>query len=319
MNDIDLEVFQSGNYGEKGNYTIDDIDLIASDYNPSVHESPVTVDHAQTGQSFGWVASLKRVGNKLIARLKNLNPKLIEFIKSGAFKKRSIELYKNFKNTGRPYLRAISFLGAQIPEVKSLSDPLFKEENNSILSLEQEFPNLQPENMDLSKEANPNDEQKIDLTQDSSSKTLSEALPLRNNYESPLNEMKKELRKKEILSFCETAKQQGKILPAWEKEGLVEFLVALDDIPVFCFGENEALSPYEWFMNFIKSLPAMVCFNEVATPSKSHFPQLPTSPKLSNNLRIDSSSIELHNKAVSFMEQNPGISYVNALLLISQK
>ena len=49
VNEIELEVFRVGDYGDKGAFSEDDLDRIAADYDPAVHEAPVTIDHQQAG------------------------------------------------------------------------------------------------------------------------------------------------------------------------------------------------------------------------------------------------------------------------------
>lgn len=48
-----------------------------------------------------------------------------ELVRSGAYKRRSVELFRTMPQTGRPYLRAVSLLGAATPEVKGLRDICF--------------------------------------------------------------------------------------------------------------------------------------------------------------------------------------------------
>jgi hypothetical protein len=122
-----IEVFRAGDYGPKGSYTEADLDAIATDYEAGRHEAPVTLDHRQEGPAHGWVRSLKRVGDRLLATIGRISPTLAALLGSQAYKKRSVELYRRFTDTGRPYLKAVSFLGAAAPEVKGLADPAFAE------------------------------------------------------------------------------------------------------------------------------------------------------------------------------------------------
>lgn len=128
MSNIELEVFRAGDYGAKGSWPEAALDQLAADYDPARHEAPVTLDHAQTGPAHGWVCGLRRAGDRLIATLRGLSQHVRELLTNGAYKKRSVELYPQFADTGRPYLRAVSLLGAAVPEVKGLSDPLVFEE-----------------------------------------------------------------------------------------------------------------------------------------------------------------------------------------------
>jgi hypothetical protein len=119
---IDLEVFVGGDYGERGNYTAADVAAIAADYDPALHEAPITVDHTKSGPAWGWVEKLKAVGNSLWATVRQMPEAFKELVRAGRYKKRSVELYRQFGATGRPYLRAVTFLGALPPEVKGLAD-----------------------------------------------------------------------------------------------------------------------------------------------------------------------------------------------------
>ncbi|MFW5864375.1 MAG: hypothetical protein ACOCVT_02880 [bacterium] len=126
--EMEVEVFRAGDYGSRGKFSEEDLDRIVEDYDPATHEAPVTVDHQQDGPAFGWVRGLRRVGNKLLARLGGLDAEFRKKLETGAFKKRSIEMYRKLEDTGRPYLKALSFLGAASPVVKGLADPVFSED-----------------------------------------------------------------------------------------------------------------------------------------------------------------------------------------------
>ncbi|GAB4321207.1 MAG: hypothetical protein Kow0059_15800 [Candidatus Sumerlaeia bacterium] len=135
MTELELEVFRAGDYGDKGCWTEADLARIAADYDPALHEAPVTLDHAQSGPAWGWVRALRAAGPMLLATVHQVSDQLAAWLHEGRFKKRSIELYTVFPATGRPYLRALSFLGAAVPEVKGLADPLFADDGASAIRL----------------------------------------------------------------------------------------------------------------------------------------------------------------------------------------
>lgn len=126
--EIELEVFRAGDYGARGDWPAERLDAIAADYDPDLHEAPVTLDHAQTGPALGWVAGVRRSGDRLVARVRAAGRELIDALRRGTFKKRSVELYPALPETGRPYLKAVSLLGAAAPAVRGLRDPRFSEE-----------------------------------------------------------------------------------------------------------------------------------------------------------------------------------------------
>jgi hypothetical protein len=90
--------------------------MVAS-YNPSEHEAPVVIGHPKmNAPAYGWVQTLKREGEFLLARFKQLVPEFLDMIKRGLFKKRSIAVYPDGT------LRHVGFLGAMPPAVKGLRD-----------------------------------------------------------------------------------------------------------------------------------------------------------------------------------------------------
>ena len=101
--------------------TAEDLHNMAADYDPQVQEAPVTVEHHREGPAHGWVAAVRVFGDRLQARFADLSESLSQWLCSGAYRSRSIEMYKPFETTGRAYLGAVSFLGAAPPAVKGLA------------------------------------------------------------------------------------------------------------------------------------------------------------------------------------------------------
>ena len=78
-----FEIFRTGKHtSDKGitnEYTNEDLDKIASNYNPAEHEAPIVIGHPKTNApAYGWIEKLQRVGNKLIAFPKQLNSEFEE-------------------------------------------------------------------------------------------------------------------------------------------------------------------------------------------------------------------------------------------------
>jgi hypothetical protein len=126
--EVELEVFRAGDYGAKGEYTERDLQAMAEDYRPGLLEAPLTFDHAQAGPAFGWVSALRREGTRLFAVLRGVPQAVRQVGRSGAYKRCSIELVRNLPDTGRPYVRAISLLGAATPQVKGLAEIKFADD-----------------------------------------------------------------------------------------------------------------------------------------------------------------------------------------------
>lgn len=131
-----VEVFRAGTYGEE-TYTAQDLEQVARDYDPKLHEAPVTVDHVQTGPAYGWVTAVRAQGRKLMADM-TLQPWFAGMVERREFVKRSVELYTDAQGaigrplSGRFYLKAVSFLGAAAPRVKGMKD-IFHQDQKEVL------------------------------------------------------------------------------------------------------------------------------------------------------------------------------------------
>jgi hypothetical protein len=138
-----IELFRAGDYGDKGSYNAADIDKMVANYDPAKHEAPVVMGHPEMdAPAYGWVEAVKRSGNVLLGKLKQVPDQFSKLVDEGRFKKRSISFYRGENG---PSLRHVGFLGAMPPEVKGLADVKlahfsagdgvftaidFKEENN---------------------------------------------------------------------------------------------------------------------------------------------------------------------------------------------
>lgn len=121
-----MEIFSTGTHTSKNGvtktYTEADLDNIVNSYNPEYHEAPITIGHpSDNSPAYGWVQSLKRNGEKLIATVSDLLPEFKEMLEKKLFKKRSISLYPDGS------LRHIGFLGALPPSVKGLKNLSFQD------------------------------------------------------------------------------------------------------------------------------------------------------------------------------------------------
>lgn len=132
---MDIEIFRAGTYPQ-GEFTEADLDDMVRAYDPKLHEAPVTLDHARSGPAYGWVAGLQRQGKVLVASFRDVADELKRLVADRRYVKRSAEVYNNFQGTGKKYLRAVTFLGAQVPEVKGLRDVAFAEAGGEFVSVE---------------------------------------------------------------------------------------------------------------------------------------------------------------------------------------
>ena len=128
-----IQVFRTGKHidasGQEKEWGKGDLDRIVYSYNPQGHEAPVVIGHPEeNAPAYGWVEALKREGEVLYAKLKNLVPEFVDMVKRGLFKKRSISLYPDLT------LRHVGFLGATPPAIKGLEDIKFRERGQTTIS-----------------------------------------------------------------------------------------------------------------------------------------------------------------------------------------
>lgn len=76
---------------------------------------------------------------------------------------------------------------------------------------------------------------------------------------------RREAREGEISDWYDQSLKGGKVLPAWAKMGLKEFMLKLDAEDVIEFSEESKITSLDWFKCFMEELPKLVEFKEVAT------------------------------------------------------
>jgi len=133
-----VPIFKTGKWKEK-QFAIDDLDEIVKNTNiliaAGLLEPPIKLGHNEDQSILkrdgypagGYVQKIYRIGDQLFADIIDVPKKLVEAIRNRAYSKVSAEIYENFEHptTHEPMgkvLRAIAFLGADIPEVKGLDD-----------------------------------------------------------------------------------------------------------------------------------------------------------------------------------------------------
>jgi hypothetical protein len=162
FNISDVEIFSVGKWnGDE--YTEKDLDDMIEAFDKVGFKPPVKLGHngdqekelLKDGQpALGWIANIKRVGNKLLADLKEIPRALYDAFKRGNYKTVSSEIYWDYEQGGKTFprvLRALAFLGADIPAVTDLQSisNLYSDDNgNKYKSYEYETKN----NADLIKE-----------------------------------------------------------------------------------------------------------------------------------------------------------------------
>ncbi|HOX38754.1 MAG TPA: hypothetical protein PL033_12260 [Candidatus Brocadiia bacterium] len=127
----DVEVFEAGQRLGM-NFSEADLDTIVANWKSHADEGlhpPLVLGHGE-GQDLlkdsglpaaGWVSGLRRAGRKLLADFRSVPETVARLIASAAYRKRSVELYRDYGGNGLT-LRRVALLGAELPEIKTLAD-----------------------------------------------------------------------------------------------------------------------------------------------------------------------------------------------------
>lgn len=138
---IEVAIFAPGDHhGGKTPYTEEEVAQLAAAYDPKLHEAANVIGHyydrKSTAPAFGWVSQCFMRDGLLWAKIRQVPQEFREWVRKGLWKKRSIEIYENFRGTGQKYLAAVSWLGAVAPEVKGLPDAVMAEGNGPVTVLD---------------------------------------------------------------------------------------------------------------------------------------------------------------------------------------
>lgn len=124
-----FEIFRTGTHtssnGFTKEYSLEDLEQIADNYNRSEHEAPIVIGHPKSNApAYGWIEKIFVEGDRLFAKAKDLAADFVQAVKDKKFKKRSISL------TPDNLLNHVGFLGATVPAVKGLADVEFNEDDD---------------------------------------------------------------------------------------------------------------------------------------------------------------------------------------------
>lgn len=320
-----FEVFKAGNYPQ-GKFTQAEVQELAKNYDPSFCEAPITLDHEQKGPAYGWVDKLKEENGKLKATFKDLSDDLKEFVNKGKYKKISVEIYRELEGK-KPYLKAVSFLGASIPQVKGMQAVEFKEGESDVYIFEaeveedndaEEIENLKSTIADLKgqvakfkEDAKKNTEIKSlkeqvkDLTIELA-KFKDEAAG-KDELAKELKEIKENLRTKDFNEFIEQHISQGILTPA-NKDAVFSILCDLDNIKKF----DATFDSIDTFKSFISALPKQVEFDEIAKKKATK-----KEDEALKYADADEESLEIFREAKALAEAE-NITFKDALLKIKE-
>ncbi len=135
FHEFDVEVFSAGKWNGD-DYSDQDLEDMVKNFDAlkETIKPPVKLGHNQEQMkdilkdghpALGWVKSLRKVGQKLVATLTQVPELVHRAIKAGMYKRVSSEIYWNYKQGGKIHRRVfagLALLGADIPAVTNLKD-----------------------------------------------------------------------------------------------------------------------------------------------------------------------------------------------------
>ncbi len=230
MNGKWIEIFRGGRQtdssGRTHNWTNEELDHAVNSFDPANHEPPVVAGHpASNKPAYGWIDALKREGNILLARLKQVEPAFSKLVEDGRFKKRSASFFPDGT------LRHVGFLGAAAPAVKGLKDIQFKEEDIAWYEFEEEAaepshtPNTEEDSMTLEEALRENERLKGEVKTLTTEKSTLETE--KADFAEKLKTAEKDVEdaKKALKDHQETAAKESEARSNKEIEDFVEGLV----------------------------------------------------------------------------------------------
>jgi hypothetical protein len=333
-----FEIFSSGQHtSDKGitkDYSADDLNFIASNYNPSESEAPIVIGHpVDSSPAYGWIESLKVVGDKLLAKAKDIVPEFLNAVKQGLYKKRSISLDKDGK------LRHVGFLGGALPAVKGLADIQFTESDSAStyeLDLDPGFSSsvsplasnepchAEPclprlggvEASSLSDISKSLETIQTTLTQFTQNYSQTNDSKLLSNIQSEIDAINSKLKHSEFNTLLDSKLASGSLTPAMKNKFLsvVNFLDSQNFAESASFDAN--VDKVKLLLtDFLNSIPKIIYYENFA--EKPDHTVTSFSEDYSG-LSLDEESAALHQKALSLMQKD-NLSYEAAVINLSKR
>lgn len=274
-----IEIARTGTFtdssGRPQTFTERDLAAIASAYDPTRRDAPLTFGHpaSDSAPAFGWAEQLKSEGGKLFARFRDVPEKVRELVAKGHYRHVSMSLMPD-----RVSLRHVALLGAAQPAIDGLAAVEFADGGNAITvdftatiqgddsmtveelqrqigQLTAQLEALKTENASLKKQA---DSHKQEKEKAEAAKTEAEQKAEKANadfaaYRGKIEGERREARVAELV-------KAGKVKPA-EKAGVLDFaakLAAQGGTVDFAApdGKTESLSLEERYFRDLEARPA---------------------------------------------------------------
>ncbi len=126
-------------------------------------------------------------------------------------------------------------------------------------------------------------------------------------------------RRKAHTAFAEQLVEQGRLLPR-DQDGLVAFMDGQAADATLAFGEGEAAfkgTSLDWLKDFLGRLPIQVDFVERSAPMRDGQTHA-AGFRAPDGVQVDPERLDLHTRALAYQEAHQGVSYTDAVILVSQ-
>ena len=329
-----FEIFKVGNHtSDKGvakEYTMDDLNFIASSYNPEESEAPLVIGHpVDNSPAYGWISSLEVTPEGILianAPDEKINSDYLKVVNEGRYKKRSISLTPEGK------LRHVGFLGGAPPAIKGLKDIQFSQPSSSVYVFDynneaEELENGTNDKDSLAVSPVPESHQSQSLTDlsslsskvdelkeslDNISKNFTESDDTKtqlNAIHNQVNSIQSKITQNELENLLAAKVTEGTLTPAIKNKLLdisnfVQSQNFSEDFssPAFVNGINDHIK------ELVKSFPKIIYYENFAEKPE----MIDTKDEDLSDFEIDPESKSLHSKALSLMKKDE-ISYLSAL------
>ena len=135
--------------------------------------------------------------------------------------------------------------------------------------------------------------------------------------EEELAAQRRAMRQKEITDFCEDLYKDGKlteqIVPISDLSRFMETLNPKNNVN---FSEAGKTTQFEFMKSMLENLPAMVSFNEVATPASAPSKKAKAPRPSAEGYVYDQRNADIHAKAVEYAESGKASDYMSAIKLV---
>ena len=199
-----IDIARTGNFtagnGQQVLLTADCFDKLITGFDANMRRIPLVFGHPRdNAPAYGWVEGLRRMGNTLQAKFKQVHEDVKALVRSGHFKNVSISL-----SPDKASLYHVGLLGAVQPAIPGLREVSFAHSGGDLLVLEFSAPN----------EKEPDEQEAaLEWLEEEIERLKNEAKQLRSQLEEQQEKLSAKDKEAKLARLKDTV-DQGKVSPA---------------------------------------------------------------------------------------------------------